>query len=294
MNTVPFLEHLEELRSTLLRCLCIVAVGCLLAFLFYRPIIEWFTAPLQGSLVEEARETSRVVNRSSKIMEYQLSPGTTVLAIEGAKETRPGSYSLSPGSSLEFSRFKSRPLVVLGPLEGMAIALKTALWVGIALTAPLWGLFVARFVAPGLRTSEKRMGGLFVIASAVFMALGALFAYSVTIPLANVYLTQFNAVIGENWWTLSHYLDYTLFLLVANATAFEFGVIGLFAVHYGMVTAEFLVHYRRHAILLAFILGAILTPPDIVTQLMLAIPLIGLYELVIFYARLRTRLAHVN
>ena len=92
---------------------------------------------------------------------------------------------------------------------------------------------------------------------------------------------------GPIYTPLTHYLDYTIFLLLANGLAFELCVLGLFAVHLGLVTAEGLLAKRRVAIVGAFILGALLTPPDVLTQIMLAIPLIVLYEGIILYARLK-------
>jgi sec-independent protein translocase protein TatC len=291
----PFLEHLEEMRKTFIQCLLIIAAGCVIAFACYQPIIDWFTAPLHlapslhGSLVPEHLVTSRVVNNKDHEQIYVLQSGAESVSASGSgvEEVSFGTYKMQPGASLTYSTYKpaKQALVVLGPLDGMAVAMKTAFWVGLTLTAPLWGYCVARFVAPGLRQRERRGALAFVLVSAAFMAFGAVFAYKVTIPLANAYLAQFNAVIGENWWSLGNYLDYTLFLLIANAVAFQCGVIGLFAVHYGMISAQFLTEHRRHAIVAALVLGALLTPPDIATQLMLAIPLLGLYEFVIVYAK---------
>jgi sec-independent protein translocase protein TatC len=109
----------------------------------------------------------------------------------------------------------------------------------------------------------------------------------VTIPAANSYLLLFNANLGLNLWTLSNYLDYTFLLLIGNGIAFEIGLILLFLVHLGVVSAEFLASKRRHFIVIAFILAALLTPPEVMSQILLAIPLIGLFEASIFYAKLR-------
>jgi sec-independent protein translocase protein TatC len=126
-----------------------------------------------------------------------------------------------------------------------------------------------------------------MITSLVFISLGCLFAYTITLPIANQYLQSFNATIGMNLWSLGNYLDYTLFLLMANGIAFEFGALGIFAVHLQYLSAETLIQNRRFAILGAFILAALLTPPDILTQFMLAIPLISLYEALILYAKMK-------
>lgn len=276
-HLAPLLDHFQALRNTLVQCLSIVLIGCVVCFAFTEPLLAWFTAPLHpsGDLTVEKIETIQVSNPHATPQLYLMPSGETVEVAPNATFTH------------TLHQPQNRPLVLLGPLEGMKIALKTAFFVGVLLTAPLWAFCIARFIAPALRQAEKRAAIPFLLTSVGFIVMGGLFAYSVTIPLANTYLLQFNAALGTNLWSLSHYLDYTLFLLIANGAAFQLAAIGLFAVHYRVVTAELLSTHRRGAIVVAFILGALLTPPDVATQFLLAIPLIILYESVILYAKLR-------
>lgn len=178
-------------------------------------------------------------------------------------------------------------LLVLGPLEGISIAFKVCFWLGVVLSSPAWGFTLLRFIVPALRKEERSLLFPFIILSYLFILIGFASAYFMTIPLANTYLQTFNASLGVNLWTLSNYLDYTFFLLLANGIAFEMGLLLLFLVHIRILTAELMIAKRRHMIVLAFILGAFLTPPEILTQLMLALPLIILYELAILYAKYR-------
>jgi sec-independent protein translocase protein TatC len=115
-------------------------------------------------------------------------------------------------------------------------------------------------------------------------------AYYLTIPLSNQYLMVFNASIAQNMWGLSEYLDYTFTLMLAHGFAFECGVLLFICVHLGILKASTLVSYRRYAIFGAFVLGALLTPPDVFSQVMLALPLIGFYEIAIWYAKSRNYL----
>lgn len=287
------LDHFNALRSTLVQCLCIILTGCFFCFIFTQPILEWFTAPLNAKppLTTEQSLTTRITNHQTTPQLFHL-PTKAVVHKElplQAEEITPDTFLIPPEKSLTYTRYElhKQPLVILGPLEGMKIALKTAFLVGFVLTAPLWGFCLAKFIAPALRREEKRAAIPFLLTSAGFIVMGGAFAYYVTIPLANAYLAQFNSLIGVNLWSLSHYLDYSLFLLIANAAAFQLAVFGLFAVHYRLVTAETLSSHRRGAIVAAFILGALLTPPDVATQILMAIPLIALYESVVLYARLR-------
>jgi len=120
------------------------------------------------------------------------------------------------------------------------------------------------------------------------MFLGGSFAYLITIPIANDYLLLFNQDIGTNFWSLSSYLDYTVILMIGNAISFECAVIGIFLVQQNILSSDTLIRKRRYFIVGAFILGAILTPPDVLTQAMLAIPLMILYELIILYAKFKS------
>lgn len=179
-------------------------------------------------------------------------------------------------------------LVILSPAEGFKVTLEACFWFSLVITSPVWFCFVFRFIAPALQTSQKQFFFPVIALTVAFLLLGLCFAYYVTIPLANQYLYSFNQQIGQNLWGLSHYLDYTVFLLFANALAFEIGAILLLLVHYRIIPLQTLQKRRRVSIVIIFVLAAFLTPPDVFTQLLLAIPLMGLYELIVLYARWRT------
>lgn len=297
-ETAFFQEHVEILRSTLIRVFVIIAIGTAVSFFFYGPIISLLTRPLFHSkasqsvplLIEKPLEHVYVKNRDEKAIIYQL-PDSLVNIVQmdpNVKEVGPYSLSIPPGETIVFSKsIKASQLYIMGPLEGMMIALKTSLWVGVLITSPLWMIVILQFIVPALHQHEKRLLFPFMIISFALMIAGGVFAYAVTIPLANGYLSAFNQAIGDNLWSLEHYLNYTFFLLFANSLAFESCVIGIFAVQLGIITGEALRSHRRLAIVLAFVAGALLTPPDIFTQFMLAIPLIILYEIVILYAHFK-------
>lgn len=292
-----FWDHVEELRRTFIRVLLVIAFGVALSFYFYEYTLSFLTLPLVPqsvpSLQEERLEQFRIAN-TSQILQTYILPHDANLAAELPQEIErinAATYLIPPGSSLLFAKpIPSSPsLTVLGPLEGMFAALKASVWIGAAATSPIWIFILFQFIFPALRQEEKRLIWPFIISSFACMAAGCTFALTVAIPFANAYLKAFNEAIGANIWTLTNYLDYTLFLILANSLAFELCAIGIFAVRLGMVTAEGLAAKRRLAIVIAFIIGALLTPPDVVTQIMLAIPLIVLYEAVIIYARLRKK-----
>jgi sec-independent protein translocase protein TatC len=173
----------------------------------------------------------------------------------------------------------------MGPLEGFVLVLRVCFWLSLVLTAPLWGWFWLQFILPGLKNSERVILLPFLFYSLLFLSLGITLAYYVTLPVANQYLLFFNRSIGQNAWTLTHYVNYVLLLCLGHAIAAELTLLLFMLVHWRVLSPHWLMKKRRYMIVLAFILGALLTPPDVVTQLFLALPLIGAYEAAIWYAK---------
>lgn len=175
-------------------------------------------------------------------------------------------------------------LVLLSPLEGLITTFKMCFWVGTAGTFFIWIQFILKFLTPALHERERKVAFPLFLMSCLFGAIGIVFSYFVTIPLANSYLKAFNTGLGENFWSLSSYMDYTLGLMLANLLAFEFGALFLVLIHYEIISEELLRSYRRVSYLVIFIASAILTPPDVITQLMMALPLLLMYEAGLFWA----------
>lgn len=178
-------------------------------------------------------------------------------------------------------------LILSSPAEGLSATFRLCFWVSLAIASPVCLYRILQFFLPAFEEGVKQLLIPFLIFSELFLALGGLFAFYLTIPIANAYLFSFNQTIGINLWSVSHYLDYTILLLLGNALAFELGVIGLFLVHLRLVSPQTLASKRKIAVLTAFIIGALLTPPDVLTQILMALPLIGLYEALILYGKLR-------
>lgn len=289
-----FWEHAEELRRTLIRIIVVVIIGICCALYFYHEVFTVLTYPLKYAgyeshpqLVHQEIKRERIYNPGPKDAAFNIPKGATPIIAPNLSQLSSETYMIPVGSYLEFERkLPLHELVIFGPVDGMIATLKISFWVGLVGTSPIWMFLALRFVAPALRAQERWLILPFLLFSLLFIGFGILFAFYVTIPLGNQYLQAFNTSIGSNLWSLSNYLDYTVTLLLANGLAFELCVILLFLVHYRIVSADALASKRRYMIVLAFIIGALLTPPDVLTQFMLAIPLIALYELAILYARI--------
>lgn len=177
-------------------------------------------------------------------------------------------------------------LSLFTPQEGISSICRLSLWLGFLLTSPYWLIRLSNFIIPGLRGLEKTFLLPFLSLSLLFIVLGFTLCLKVTLPMANTYLYAFNAELGVNLWNLSSYIDYVLVLLLGHGVVFEAGAILLLLIHFKCISWRSLANKRRHAIVLTLILGALLTPPDVLTQLLLALPLYGFFELAIGYGRL--------
>lgn len=182
-------------------------------------------------------------------------------------------------------------LLILGPLEGLFFIVKLCFWMSFALTAPFWGWVWLKFILPGMKKSERRLLFPFLAFTLLNLVLTLLFALKVTIPISNQYLIQFNDTIGKNAWTLNHYFDYLFFIITGHVIASELGLLLLVFVHFSLIQTRILEEKRRVFYVFIFILSALLTPPDILTQFFLAIPLIILYECAIFYSKYRYKIS---
>jgi sec-independent protein translocase protein TatC len=198
-------------------------------------------------------------------------------------------FAVSYGFSQQLLLLLQRPmparLIFIAPTEAFFVNLKVALYAGLFLSVPLLLFQVWKFVAPGLYEHERQYSFPFLIISTVLFLIGAIFAYAVILPTALHFLI---AQGGELWQpniTLSNYLSFCMRLILASGLIFEFPVLMYFLAKVGVVTPEFLVKNRKYAVLAAFVISAILTPPDVFSQVLLALPLFLLFELSIFVAK---------
>jgi sec-independent protein translocase protein TatC len=156
--------------------------------------------------------------------------------------------------------------------------LKVAFLSGILVMAPFIFYQLWMFVAPGLYRHEKKYVIPFVVASTILFVGGSLFGYFVVFPFGFKFFIGFSNEYVKALPSVKEYFSFAIKLLFAFGMAFELPVVIFFLTKMGLVTPETLRKKRKYAILLTFVVGAILTPPDVITQCMMAVPLILLYE----------------
>ncbi len=164
--------------------------------------------------------------------------------------------------------------------------LKVAFIAGVLLALPMIFYELWMFIAPGLYQNEKRYVIPFVVSSTILFIGGSLFGYFIVFPFGFKFFIGFSNEYVKALPSVKQYFSFSIKLLFAFGIVFELPVIIFFLARIGLVTADFLKQKRRYAILLTFVIGAILTPPDVITQCMMAIPLILLFELGIIVAKI--------
>jgi len=176
-------------------------------------------------------------------------------------------------------------LIFTGLPEAFFTYLKVAFLAGLMLATPVILYEFWMFVAPGLYRKERRVLVPIVILSSIFFIGGALFGYFIVFPWGFKFFLGFATDTIRPLPSMKEYLSFSSKLLIAFGLSFELPIILTFMARIGLVTVDFLKKNRKYALLLFFVGAAILTPPDVVTQVMMALPLMALYELSILGAR---------
>lgn len=231
----PFLEHLEELRQRLIRCMIVVGVAFGVCYFFSKDIFAFLAEPLRKSL--------------------------------------------PPGSSMIF----------INPAEAFLTYIKLSFYAALFFSSPYILYQAWMFVAPGLYAHERRYLLPFMVVSVLLFVTGVAFAYFVVSPFAFRFLMGFATDLIRPAPSLREFLGFVSMLLLAFGVVFELPVFVFFLTKMGIIDHTTLARNRRYAVLIIFIVAAILTPPDVFTQLLMAGPLLVLYEASIFVAKIAER-----
>lgn len=164
--------------------------------------------------------------------------------------------------------------------------LKISLIAGILGALPIIFYQLWSFISPGLYKKEKWMIFPLVLISTLLFLLGAGFCFVMVLPLSFKFLIGFSGELIENTITIGSYINFVGLLLLAFGFAFQLPLLNYFLGKMGLITSDFLARGRRYAIVIILIVGAVLTPPDIFTQVPLAFPLYVLYEISILVVKL--------
>ena len=177
--------------------------------------------------------------------------------------------------------------VYIAPQELLMVYISLALTGGLVIAFPFIGYHIYAFCGPGLKQREKlfTLGTLFF--GTVCFCVGVLFAYYLSVPFMLRFLIQFSADVSVSASiSIQQYVTFLLTVFVIFGVVFELPVISVLLTVLGILKAEWMAKGRRAMLVVIFIVAAIITPPDVVSQVMVAVPMIGLYELSILLSRL--------
>ncbi len=182
------------------------------------------------------------------------------------------------------ARLQQGGAAILGPFEGIYAWLRAALLGAALLGSPMLAWQVWGFVAPGLYKTERRIVLPLTISSTLLFISGAAFAYYAIFPLAfPFFFTVIDASINLS---IQSYLSAVIKMMLAFGACFQLPVGAFFLARMGLIDHRDMIAYFRYAVVGIFVIAALITPPDVLTQSLLALPLIGLYTIGIFVARI--------
>ena len=210
-----------------------------------------------------------------------------------AKDSKALAYALSKelnitiGQESQRLRAKSFEGMITTHQVGGAffVALKVSFFAGILIAMPiiLWQIW--QFIAPGLYDNEKKMVLPFVIGGSVMFMVGVLFAYYIVTPFGFQFLITFGSFLYTPLINIEDYVGFFTKIMFGFGLAFELPVFAYFLALLGLITDKTLINFFKYAIVIIFLIAALLTPPDVLTQLLMAAPLIILYGISILIVR---------
>ena len=266
-SRAPLMDHLIELRGRLVICVVAFVLGFILCFAFSEPLYIFLVKPFAAAAAFHG-----AVGPGGHV-----SPLDLILGTAGLK-----ALPVVDGQMVN--------LIYTAPLEFLFTKMKLAGFGAVVVTFPILAWQLYRFVAPGLYRNEKGAFLPFLVAAPLLFLLGAALVYFVMLPFVMWFsLSQQitgSGVSAELLPKVSDYLNLVTALLLAFGLCFQLPVVMTLLGLAGIISSKVMAEGRRYAIVGVVVVAAVVTPPDPISQLMLAIPLVLLYEVSIWCVRL--------
>ncbi len=294
-------DHLDELRARLILMLMGVVIGLVVTLFFGTRLVTFLSTPYYHAMEKVYQQKYKVI---AKQIEANGSLDDLICVVISDKNAR--TYqSLKPGDRFyaQIKRYQDDPndpafanlrmpadkikidaesiegLKTLRLQEGMLIYFKVCLVFGFILVCPwvFWQAWV--FISAGLYKHEKKFVHIVSPISALLFMTGAIFFMKVVAPLAMSFFLKFDQILSaESSWTLQYYIDFVLMLTLVFGAAFQMPIAIVFAEMMGLLSIDALTKNRKFVILGLLFISAVATPPDVISQILLAGPLYILYE----------------
>ena len=253
VNNMTFFEHLDDMRPGLVRSVLVLMVAMVVAFILKEPIMAAIMGPKSPDFISNRAMFALAEQTGSEVLKINQSPVTLI------NTAMAGQFNMH---------------------------LMMSLYVALIVTIPYILFELWLFVRPALTTSERRASSRYILYIVLCMAIGTGFGYLILSPLSVNFLSNYivsNDIV--NMIDVSSYIKLVANLIIVSALIFELPVVVHFLSKTGLITAEFMKRYRRHAIIVLAICAAIITPPDVMSMVLVIIPLYLLYELSIKIAK---------
>jgi sec-independent protein translocase protein TatC len=173
-------------------------------------------------------------------------------------------------------------LIFTGPMDKFMAHIKLSFMGAIILTCPFWLYQVWLFVAPALYKKEKRYAAGFIMSGSILFLMGSLFTYFVVLPMAFKFLMTYGGETDKPMISIQEYMAFFSHTCLAFGAAFEMPLLISTLGMLGLVSKKFLQEKRRYAIMLIAIISAVIAPPDLLSMVLLLIPMVALYEISVF------------
>jgi sec-independent protein translocase protein TatC len=177
-------------------------------------------------------------------------------------------------------------LVFLSPIEAFYTHIRVAIYAGFIMALPIIVYQGWRFILPALKQDERKLLYALVPMSVVLFFLGLAFSFFIVIPFGIKFFLGFSSPSLRPMLSLDYYVKFVVTMTLPFGILFELPLVQGFLIRFGIVTVKQLARMRKYVIVGAFVVGAVFTPPDVLSQVCLAVPLIVLYELGLIMGRL--------
>lgn len=297
-----FLDHLEDLRWVLIKSVVALGVAmllCLIAGNFVVNILKW---PLERAKVRYpgTNQVVTVAYGTNKFGTFQVTPeqsqaldlgSNRFVAVEVEPQiigtNRVLGWKVNPDSALAVSSQKLQiDLINLSPAGGFIVAFQVALYGGAVLAAPFIFYFVISFIFPALKMREQKYVYRGIIFGAGLFLAGVSFCYFLLMPVALSASQMYSNWLGFGalQWRAEDYISFVCKFMLGMGLGFELPVVLLTLVKIGVLNYQRLRAMWRYMIVIVLVLGGFLTTPEVITQVMMALPLYGLYEISVWIA----------
>lgn len=294
-----FWAHVQDLRTAVMRSAIAVGVALVVCLLLDDKLVAILEYPLRRiDMFETAKPSVTFQIGATKLGPYTvtreqfagLPPGEApqVVFQLGTKQIgqeQVVTLKAVPQTPEDRANLRVR-LHNLSPAEAFFIAFRVAIYAAFIVSAPFWLYFMGQFFLPALHQKERKVFFQWLAWGVALFFTGVLLTYFFLLPIALKASMKYSELLGFNAtdWRAQEYISFVTKFIFGMGVGFQFPIVVLLLVKLGVLTHAQLVQYRRHVIVLTLILGAVLTTPEVITQVAMAVPLYLLYEASIWIA----------